>query len=83
MTGKPGGQHTVHFPPATEPAKSEPTKPSVLETYSSALRDAELMREKLRGLIVSDNRHGDLQAILSAARRVEDTVQTLIDAEEA
>lgn len=83
MTGRPGNTHTVHFPPATEPAPTKTSRPNILETYSATLRDVELMREKLRGLIVTGNRHGDFQAILSAGRRAEDAVQALIEAEES
>jgi hypothetical protein len=83
MTGRQGGEHTVHFPPAAEPAATVQAAPNVFETFAAALRDTELMREKLRGLIVSENRHGDLQAVLSAARRVESSVQALIEAEES
>ena len=63
---KQGGAHTVHFPPAAEPEKAA-SAPNILETYAAALRDVELMREKLRGLIVSTNRHGDLPSTLSRA----------------
>jgi hypothetical protein len=77
-----GNAHSVHFPLASEPATTPKGNLNILETYSAALRDVELMREKLRGLIVSETRHGDLQIVLSAARRVEELAQALVEAEE-
>lgn len=88
---------TVHFgalpydPPATEskdhsrkPAKQADPKPqpNIMQCFGDALRDAELMREKLRGLVSSHARHGDLQVALSAAKRVEEALKVLISAEE-
>ena len=75
-----GGEHSIHFPPGRENRAAE--VPNVLGTFAAALSDAELIREKLRKLLLTDNRHGELQIVLSAARRVEQNVLALIAAEE-
>jgi hypothetical protein len=75
-----GNQTSIHFPPGRENRASE--VPNVLGTFAAALSDAELVREKLRKLLLTDNRHGELQIVLSAARRVEQSVLALIAAEE-
>lgn len=87
------GMRSVHFsklpfePPkasmeseAQSPAATP--RPNALQSYASALRDAETLRDKLRGLVSSDSRHGDLQVSLSALRRIEEAVRALIAAEE-
>ena len=61
--------------PATVPANA-------IEVFGSALRDIEIVREKLRGLVASYERHGDLQVALSACRRIEHDLTVLILAEE-
>lgn len=64
-------------------AKPDPERqPNVMQAFTDALRDAELIREKLRNLVNSGSRHGDLQVTLSALRRAEDSVRLLIEAEE-
>jgi hypothetical protein len=55
---------------------------NVIGCYADALRDVETAREKLRALLVADDRHGDLQVALSATRRLEANIQQLIEAEE-
>lgn len=74
---------SVHFPPA--PARQPEAAHSVphLQTYASALADVELVRDQLRRLLTSENRHGDLQVALSALKRLQPAIQILIDAEEA
>lgn len=82
---KVGGNHPIYFPPVPELAKEPapvPKIPNSLGNYASALREVELIRERLRGLVISENRHGDLQIILSAGRRLEESVLALIEAEE-
>ena len=59
------------------------TQINVMECFSGALRDTELAREKLRELVNSGSRHGDLQVALSAARRLEASLSKLIEAEES
>lgn len=54
---------------------------NMMECFASALRDIEITREKLRDLVNSGSRHGDLQVALSAARRLEASLQALINAE--
>lgn len=81
------GVRSVHFPesPAKAPSpatEAKPDVPNILEVFAEALRDVELVRSRLRGLLTTDSRHGDLQAALSATRRVEEKLQTLIDHEE-
>jgi len=76
---KAGIHHSITFPPAQESAARQP---NVLATFASALADVELVRKKLRDLLVADDRHGDLQVVLSAVHRVQDAVQALIRAEE-
>jgi hypothetical protein len=77
---------SIHFPSARvespRPDSTPAPRVNALESFSSALRDAETIREKLRGLVVSDGRHGDLQTALSAARELEGHLLELIEAEE-
>jgi hypothetical protein len=74
---------SIHFPPPREACRQEvAAKVNVLEAFSSALRDAETIRELLRGLILSNGRHGDLQSALSATRQLERSLVLLIEAEE-
>lgn len=82
MSMRVGAAHTVHFPPPTEPLPRKQEVPNVLGVYALALGDVEHVRETLRSLLLSHNRHEDLQAALAAARRVQDSVQTLLEAEE-
>jgi len=58
-------------------------KTNPIEAFSKALRDIEIARDQLRGLLVTDNRHGGLQVALMALRRCEAAVLSLIDVEEA
>lgn len=86
--------HSIHFPPAPKdeaPPKRHATNPAakpkaepvnIMECFGNALRDVELARERLRSLITSANRHGDLQVCLSAAKRLQDSLTALIEAEE-
>ena len=60
----------------------EVQQPNVMETFANALRDVETIREKLRGLVNSGSRHGDLQVARSAAIRIQESLSILIDAEE-
>ena len=62
----------------------EPVKPrvNVMEIFSSALADVEIARDKVRALVNSDNRHGDLQIALMAARRFAASLEALIAAGE-
>lgn len=89
-----GGVRSVHFPPAAEPG-ARPRKPepkpnpdpvaetNILEVFANAHRDTELIRERLRGLLTTTSRHGDLQAAYSAVRRLAENIQILIEHEEA
>ena len=52
------------------------------ESIRQPWADAELMREKLRELLVADDRYGELQAVASAGLRVQEAVRALIVAEE-
>lgn len=78
--------HSIHFPPPDlSPAKgadSQLVYQNIILTLSEVLRDTETLREKMRGLLVTDSRHGDLQVALSCARRIEAGIQVLIEAEE-
>lgn len=69
-----------HYPPPRRLAAAEDK--TVLAALASALRHAELIKGKLRALMTSQNRHGDLQAILSACRNCAADVVVLIDDEE-
>ena len=53
-----------------------------LELYANALRDAETVRNMLRGLVVSGTRHGDLHVARSASLRIAESLKHMIDAEE-
>ncbi len=92
---KAGGQHSIHFPAGTDlvnggskdssagASKLAPVpQVNVLQRFADALRDVELCRERLRGLVISGNRHGDLQVVRSALLRSVEAVNSLIDAEE-
>jgi hypothetical protein len=70
---------TLHFRPA---ADATTRRPNPLQALADAQRDAELVREKLRGLLTTETRHGDLQVTLSALRRCLENVQVLIEVEE-
>lgn len=81
---------SVHFgslpfdpPQSKAEPQPAPVQANALQSFGDALRDTELVRNKLRGLIASDSRHGDLQITLSALRRIEDAVRVLIAAEES
>lgn len=90
---KEGGFRSVHFPAAPEPEqparrRREPeAKPAaetnILEVFANANRDTELIRERLRGLLTTPSRHGDLQTALSAVKRLADNIQILIEHEES
>jgi hypothetical protein len=56
---------------------------NVLAALATAQRASDLVRQKLKGLLASDNRHGDLQVALSATRRLGEALSILIDGEEA
>ena len=78
------GVTSVHFPRAEKGNNAASKKPAAnaLEVFANAHRDVETIREKLRGLLTSDSRHGDLQAVLSATLRLAEHVKTLIEFEE-
>ena len=88
MTKNSEGMRSVHFPEAPRNSVSSPSAPhtpkelNVIEQFADALRDSELIRSRLRGLLTSDSRHGDLQASLSAALRLADKLRALIENEE-
>ena len=80
-----GGVRSVHFPgpPKQEPAPEPKAKElNILEVFANAHRDVELIREKLRGLLTSGTRHGDLQVSVSAAKRLQEQLNILIEHEE-
>lgn len=82
MTGTEGSRRTVHFPPGEEPAGQEP-KPNALEAYATAVRETELTRKMLRGLLQkSYSRHGELQVILRSSIRTQEAVRLLLEMEE-
>jgi hypothetical protein len=60
---------------------AEPGVNAIAE-LSNALREVETVRVKLRGMLVTDNRHGDLFVCLGAVRRLETAIQALIEVEE-
>lgn len=74
------------YDPAAEPrhrSAADAAEPkNVLAALASALRHSNLVHNKLRALLQSGNRHGDLQAILSALRNCAADVKVLIDDEE-
>jgi hypothetical protein len=87
---------SVHFPPP-ELAREHPLEQrgrelrerkaadsavNAIAELSSALREVETVRVKLRGMLVTDNRHGDLFVCLGAVRRLETAIQALIEVEE-
>ena len=82
---------SVHFPEAPKP-DAKPLNPghfetrakevNILEVFANAHRDVELIREKLRGLLTSSTRHGDLQVSISATKRLEEYLGVLIEHEE-
>ncbi len=83
---KAGLTTSLHFPaaPDTTPAKSAAPEsaPNVLESFRDALSESDLIHKRLRSLLVSADRHGDLQVILSACLRLERPVRALIQSEE-
>ena len=84
--------HSVHFPPAPETeekrsstrlaGETQRENVGALEWLSAAVRDVDLARGMIRGLLRSANRHGDLQVALSAARRLQTALESLIEGEE-
>jgi hypothetical protein len=58
------------------------TAVNVLEVYANCVRDVSTASDKLRKLLLSENRHGDLQVSLSALRRATTAVEALIAIEE-
>lgn len=54
----------------------------VLGALAAAVADAQLVSNKLKALVGSATRHGDLQVALSAVRRIEGSLLVLIEAEE-
>jgi hypothetical protein len=69
------------FEPPASREEAAP-QPNIIQTFSDALRDTETIREKLRGIMNANDRHGDLQVALSALKRLETGIRTLIAAEE-
>jgi hypothetical protein len=73
---------SIHFPVPAPAGESARPRAGIVEAYSGALRAVETARELLRRLVISDGRHGDLQAALSAARELERHLAVLIEGEE-
>lgn len=83
---------TVHFP-RVDPPKAEttpatttnvravPNRKNPIESYRDAWADSNLIAETLRRLLNSSNRHGDLQVIRTACRRIKANVASLIEEE--
>ena len=55
---------------------------NAIAELADALREVETVRVKLRGMLVTENRHGDLFVCLGATRRLESAIQALIEVEE-
>jgi len=71
---------SIHFPPPTTPEKEPAQRPAnALEVFAATLSDSQLLWTKAKELLISTNRHGDLQVMLAATRRIE---AALIEIEE-
>lgn len=51
------------------------------ECLAKAIVDTATLSEKIKGLLKTDNRHGDLRVSLSAALRIEENIRHMIDVE--
>ncbi len=86
MTGRVGNQRSVRFPIIAE-GKSEAPPPgypaSPLIVYQNLQRDTKLMGDRLKTLGCDEGGlHGDLQVLLSAARRIVAALELLLSVEE-
>jgi hypothetical protein len=78
-----------HQPPQTAvaqtvqpvPTPAHPTK-NPMESLADLARDIVLLREKFQDLLTTDNRHGDLAVMRTAAKRIVADLSILIDIEE-
>ena len=69
--------------PGEKPAEpAEDSQGAVLDAYFGVLRDIGIIAELFKALGKSSTRHGDLQACKSAAIRIKERLQALIEAEE-
>lgn len=66
---------------AAAPAPQVTVK-NAFECYANAVSDCQVIAEKLRKLFASDNRHGDMQVIRSAALRIAEEAAHMIEIEE-
>lgn len=66
----------LHIPSKAPEPRANPV--SALATIGASVQ---ILQDKFSGLLVTDNRHGDLQVMLSAARSIEASLAILIDAE--
>lgn len=82
MTGRQGSTRSIVFPPGTERPVNRKEPANLIETYSEVMREAALILKLLGGLLISANRHGDLQVVLTASKRLQKYVQELLEAEE-
>ncbi len=87
MTGRVGNQRSVRFPIINAEGKSEAPHPgypvSPLIVYQNLQRDTKLIGDRLKVLGADEGGlHGDLQVLLSAARRIEADLELLLAIEE-
>jgi hypothetical protein len=57
-------------------------QPPALDALKDIAVHSKVIEEKLKGLVLSDNRHGDLQVIRSAALRLVQAAEILIAEEQ-
>jgi hypothetical protein len=75
------GKPTVLRPSQLNPAPKTAKNP--YESYRDAAIDSKLVSEKLKSLLTSENRHGDLQVMLSATGRIAANLRAMLQVEEA
>jgi hypothetical protein len=94
MTGRTGNVRSVHFPLAdSKPSSSIPVNSpngdadldlgkNPYDCLRDTWRDTLIITEKLKHLVNSETRHGDLQIIRSAAMRIVKESSRMIEVEE-
>lgn len=79
---------TIHLPPVKTklngaPPAADGTQTNPVLLFGSLMRDHAVIAEKLKGLHLDEGAyHGNLQVMLSAIRRMERNIETMINAVE-
>ena len=73
---------SVHFPPTSAVVRTEPRRKNPYDAYRDACADAKLIVDTLKTFLVAQNRHGDLQVVRSAARRIDENATAMLEVEE-